>query len=279
MNIAIKDALDRRLELSPETIAQYRKEGWTRVDQVIPREHALMLGEKFLAAVKAAEEQEQLEAGANEKQNYAKDPKYRKQHILHRENMMPEEVVAATRCRRVGSVAAQLLGVPKVQMFRTTVFEKKPQSGGGGETTLHQDYPYIPVDRSGSLTIWIALSDLPASSGTMQFVPHSHVEGNLGRDRTFANPENYDRITELMEERGWALTPAQSLKAGDATIHHDLTIHAAGVNQSDRSRLGLGTIYMDSRCLFTGAPNPLTDGLGLKLNHPFDQSIYPVIPS
>lgn len=275
----VKDwALDDRVVVSDEQIRQYHQDGWVRVDQVLPRDYAIMLGEQFLAAAARAKKEE-AEASVNEKQNYAKDPAYRKQHILHREKDLPEEFKRAIRCRRVGSIAAQIMGVPQVQMFRTTVFEKLPQSGGGGETTWHQDFPYLPVDRSGSLTIWIALSDLPAEAGTMQYVPGSHREGNLGRDRTFANPTGYDRITELKDRNGWTLSAAPVLKAGDATVHHDLTVHAAGVNNSTKSRLGLGTIYMDSRSLFTAAPNPLTDGLPLKLNHPFDPDLYPILPN
>jgi len=275
---SIEKALDQRITLDDDVVQKYRGDGWVRVDQVLPRDYALMLGEQFIAASARAKADE-TESLATEKQNYAKDPAYRKQHLLHREKDLPEEFKRATRCRRVGSVVAQLMGIPEVQMFRTTVFEKLPQSGGGGETTLHQDYPYLPIDRSGSLSIWIALTDLPTEAGTMQYMPGTHREGNLGRDRTFPNPTGYDRILEMKDRYAWKLTPAPALRAGDATIHHDLTVHAAGVNHSDRSRLGLGTLYMDSRSLFTAAPNPLTDGLPLKLNHPFDPALYPILPS
>ncbi|WP_433503039.1 phytanoyl-CoA dioxygenase family protein [Pseudonocardia halophobica] len=276
MTPTLMTGLDETLTLAPDTIAHYHEHGWTRVDQVIPREVALLLRERFLA-LEPEDKAAELEALDIEKQNYTSDPEYRKQHLIHRENSLTEEFTRVTRCRRVGSVVRQLLDVPEVQLFRTSLFEKKPESGGGGVTTLHQDYPYIPVDRSGSLTIWIALGDLPAETGTLQFVPGTHREGSLGRDRTFI--KGYDRVTEMERKLEWKLSPAPSLRAGDATIHHDLTVHGAGVNASSDTRLGLATLYMDSRCLFTGAPSAVTEGMPLTLNSTFDTTLFPIIPS
>lgn len=276
MSSTVMSGLDEVVSLSDETIAHYHEHGWVRVDEVIPRDIALLLREQFLA-LDAEDKAAEIEALDIEKQNYTSDPEYRKQHLIHRESSLTEEFKRAANCRRVGSIVRQLLDVPEVQLFRTSLFEKKPEAGGGGETTLHQDYPYIPVDRSGSLTIWVALGDLPAETGTLQFVPGSHRGGSHGRDRTFV--KGYDRITELRQRERWEVSAAPSLRAGDATIHHDLTVHGAGVNRSSDTRLGLATLYMDSRSLFTGAPSAVTDGMPLKINRVFDRSLFPIVPS
>ncbi len=267
--------LDQRVTLSPEQIAHYHEHGWVRVNEVIPRDVALLLRDKFLA-LSAAEKKQEAEALDLEKQNYTSNPEYRKQHVIHRENTLTEEFRQVIQSRRCGSIASQLLDAPQVQIFRTSLFEKFPEASGGGITTAHQDYPYIPVDRSGSLTIWIALADLPAETGTMGFASGSHRMGNLGRDRTFDDGSGYDNVQESIRRHGWTFSDPPSLKAGDATVHHDLTVHIAGANRSAQSRLALGTIYMDARARFTAAPNPLTDGLGLKLNHRFDVERFPL---
>src|SRR5690606_39592281 len=94
--------------LGPETIAHYHEHGWARVNEVIPREVALLLRDKFLQ-LSTAEKEEQAEALDLEKQNYTKNPEYRKQHVIHRENSLTEEFTQVVRCRRAGSIAAQLL--------------------------------------------------------------------------------------------------------------------------------------------------------------------------
>jgi hypothetical protein len=267
--------LDTPMTLSADDIAQYREKGWVSLRSVIPRQLALFLRDRFLQLSDDAKAVE-IEVFDPQKQNYTKDPAYRAQHVIHRENTLADEFTAVTRSARMASIISQLIDAPEVQLFRTSLFEKVPQAAGGSTTTLHQDYPYIPVDRSGSATIWIALGDLPEEMGTLRFVEGSHRLGSLGRDRTFRT--DYDRITELAERDSWSTTPGLTLQAGDATVHHDLTVHGADPNRSDTTRLGLATLYMDARCLYNGAPSELTDGLGLRLNDRFDTGLFPVLP-
>jgi ectoine hydroxylase-related dioxygenase (phytanoyl-CoA dioxygenase family) len=261
-------AMDSTVPMSDEDVTAFRNDGWAVVRNVVPREVALHLRDQFFAHKTAAA------AVEKERADYVDELKV--QHVVHREVTLPATFRAATLSRRMASVAEQLLGVEQVQMFRTSLFEKLPTSDGGGATGLHQDYPYAPVDRSRGLTIWVALGDLPEEMGALRFVEGSHRFGSLGRDEVF-RPDN-DYVKHRASNERWPLTPPLALAAGDATVHTDLTVHGADPNRSGATRLGLANLYMDPETLYTGAPHPLTDGLGLAVNRPFDHPNFPLLP-
>jgi hypothetical protein len=67
------------------------------------------------------------------------------------------------------------------------------------------------------------------------------------------------------------------LAAGDATIHSMLTLHRAGMNVDVEDRVVLAISYFDAKQLYTGSPNPVTDGLGLTLFERFDHENFPLV--
>jgi hypothetical protein len=266
--------LNERLELSQEDIDFYLENGWVKIRNVLPREVALHLRERFFAA--AQEPKPPVEAPPASKRPDHVDG-LKAQFVVHREARQPKEVRTAILSRRMGSVASQLLQVPRAQMFRTSIFEKLSQGAGGIGTGLHQDFPYLPLDRSRGLTIWVALGDLPVEMGALRFVSGSQRLGSLGRDEVFRPDQDYVRT--LYDREKLELTPPLSLSAGDATIHSDLTIHGTDPNRSTETRLGMGSLYIDPDTLYTGAPFPVTDGMDLEVNKPFDPQRFPIVPA
>jgi ectoine hydroxylase-related dioxygenase (phytanoyl-CoA dioxygenase family) len=132
------------------------------------------------------------------------------------------------------------------------------------------------LDRHGGVSIWIALDDLEPESGTLQFVEGSHRFGSLGRDEVHRT--DYDHLKTTSEAEGWAATQGLPMRAGDATIHHDLTVHGAGVNHSDRSRIAVTSYIFPAHALYNGAPHPQTEPLGIDLNKPFPPEFFPLLP-
>jgi ectoine hydroxylase-related dioxygenase (phytanoyl-CoA dioxygenase family) len=126
------------------------------------------------------------------------------------------------------------------------------------------------------VTFWIALVDIPAAMGTMRFLSQSHRQGVLGR--SFVGDEESD----IFESQPWLrrldLSPPIDLGAGDATVHHALTVHGAPENRADRRRLSLAASYFDADALYTGAEFAYTDNLGLKVDAPLDHPRFPAIP-
>jgi ectoine hydroxylase-related dioxygenase (phytanoyl-CoA dioxygenase family) len=163
--------------------------------------------------------------------------------------------------------------VSGVRIQVTNLLIKEP-GGGHGATDFHQDFPWMPMDRSAMLTIWLALVDVPADMGSLRFYTGSHRYGILGRSFT---REGDDQITQHPWLKELELSPPLDLKAGDATVHHALTVHGAPANRRDTPRLSFTVTYFDADALYTGMPYTQTDGLGLGLNQPFDHPKFPVV--
>jgi hypothetical protein len=175
----------------------------------------------------------------------------------------------------MGRCATRFLrGVGRVRIQVTNLLIKEPGDGGHGATEFHQDFPWMPMDRSAMLTVWLALVDVPAEMGSLRFCNGSHRSGTLGRSFT---RDGDDQLTQHPWLKELELSPPLDLKAGDATVHHSLTVHGAGANRVDTPRLSFTVTYFDADALYTGTPYRQTDGLGLQVNRPFDHPRFPVV--
>ncbi|WP_214326743.1 phytanoyl-CoA dioxygenase family protein [Nonomuraea sediminis] len=175
--------------------------------------------------------------------------------------------------RAMGGNAVRLLrGVEAVRIQVTNLLVKEP--GEHRATEFHQDFPWMPMDRSAMLTVWLALVDVPADMGSLRFYNGSHRYGLLGRSFTRAGD---DQLTQHPWLKELELSPPLDLKAGDATVHHALTVHGAPANQRDTPRLSFTVTYFDADALYTGMPYQQTDGLGLEANKPFDHARFPCL--
>ncbi|WP_205315384.1 phytanoyl-CoA dioxygenase family protein, partial [Nonomuraea lactucae] len=173
----------------------------------------------------------------------------------------------------MGRNAARLLrGVRAVRIQVTNLLVKEP--GEHGATEFHQDFPWMPMDRSAMLTIWLALADVPADMGSLRFYSGSHRCGVLGRSFTRAGD---DQLTQHPWLKELELSPPLDLQAGDATAHHALTVHGAPANHRDTARLSFTATYFDADALYTGLPYRQTDGLGLEVNRPFEHPRFPCL--
>ncbi|MBB2912005.1 ectoine hydroxylase-related dioxygenase (phytanoyl-CoA dioxygenase family) [Streptosporangium becharense] len=174
----------------------------------------------------------------------------------------------------LGRGATRLLpGVTGVRIQVTNLLIKEP-GGGHGATGFHQDFPWMPMDRSAMLTVWLALVDVPADMGSLRFVSGSHRHGLLGR--SFAR-DGDDQLSQHPWLRELRVSPPLDLAAGDATVHHALTVHGAPANHGNTPRLSFTVTYFDADALYTGTPYRQTDGLGLTVNQPFDHPAFPLV--
>lgn len=178
-----------------------------------------------------------------------------------------------TMSSAMGRNATRLLhGVGAVRVQVTNLLIKEP--GQHGSTEFHQDFPWMPMDRSAMLTVWLALVDVPADMGSLRFYNRSHRHGVLGRSFTRQGDDQLSQHPWLKELE---LSPPLDLKAGDATVHHALTVHGAPANHRDTPRLSFTVTYFDADALYTGTPYKQTDGLGLRVNEPFDHPRFPCL--
>ncbi|OLT23118.1 hypothetical protein BJF78_06995 [Pseudonocardia sp. CNS-139] len=127
--------------------------------------------------------------------------------------------------RRVAGAAVQLMRRDRAVFIQDISFFKP--GGGGSPTAMHQDYASWPFDRKGAITIWIALVDVSEDMGPLAYLEDSHREGPLGLAGKLDIRSTYPHLADAKVVAG------RALKAGDAQVHWDLTVHGAGPNATD----------------------------------------------
>jgi hypothetical protein len=141
--------------------------------------------------------------------------------------------------RRLARVAAELLDVPAVRLWRDVVFVKE---AGETDTPWHQDRHWEPIDTPRFLGIWIALNDATPDMGLLRFAQGSHTGGRIPL------PDHEGRsqpaVTEWIGQRYPIVTHAP-LAAGDATVHLGWTLHSSPPNLSAKRREAFSIFYFD----------------------------------
>lgn len=146
-------------------------------------------------------------------------------------------VRAFVHARRFASIAARLMGVRAVRLYHDQALIKEP---GGKQTPWHQDAYYWPLDTPHTITLWLALVDIPRTMGSMSFVRGSHRDGSIVPMEI--SDDSQLAMERLIREKALAVESFE-LKAGDATFHAGTTLHSAHANRSDRRREVLTVIY------------------------------------
>lgn len=119
-------------------------------------------------------------------------------------------------------------------------FNKPPKIGKA--TPPHQDAYYFNIKPAQAVTLWIALEDANEENGCVNYITGSHLKGMRphGRTQTLGFSQS---ILDYGTEEDRAAFRSFPAKPGDLLIHHSMTVHGAGTNQTNRSRKALGLIY------------------------------------
>jgi len=139
------------------------------------------------------------------------------------------------RCREL---ARRILGVPVGYVFDHAIY-KAPHNDRA--TAWHQDEAYntqpIPL---WALHFWIPLQPATVENGCMWFVPGSNHIGLLPHHVVHVRPggATADSVGATIATSSVDASRAVAcpLEVGGATIHHPLTLHYTGPNQSDDYR-------------------------------------------
>ena len=153
---------------------------------------------------------------------------------------------------RIGKMATELSGAEGIRIWHDQALYKPPW---GNPTALHLDVPYWSFTSRQSLSLWVALDDVGPENGCLYFMPGTHKE------TTFENPgitENMASIFEFypnMKDR--SMVPG-IMKAGTASFHNGLCVHAAGANMTPNFRRAMTCAYMPDGATFNGQRNILS---------------------
>lgn len=150
---------------------------------------------------------------------------------------------------RFGALVAEALGAPRVQLLQDSLLYKPAREGG--TVHWHQDYTYIGfLTPPSAVSLRIALLDEHEETGCMQVVSGSHRWGQVGDVHALTESSVESLVPSLSPERREAVAHATPLvlEPGDVSIHHCLTLHGSGPNQSGQPRRTIILRMFDSDC-------------------------------
>jgi non-heme Fe2+,alpha-ketoglutarate-dependent halogenase len=140
---------------------------------------------------------------------------------------------------RLVAIVKDLLG-QNVIGWGSHYFCKMPRDGK--RVSWHQDASYWPLTPSKTVTIWLAIDDADVENSCMRFIPGSHLYGHLTWHLSEGDEGNV--LNQSVPDAERFGSPVDDiLKAGEISIHSDLTLHGSEANDSDRRRCGLTLRY------------------------------------
>src|SRR5208337_3551222 len=232
--------------LDEEQIRFFNENGYLRLERLTTPEEA----QQIRAALK-----ELFEKRAGEKEGAFADlvagaehgDKMSSPQILNPVNYLPK--LHRTQCFQSAlQLAKQLLGDEARCFFDLTIL-KEPRVGAA--TPWHQDEAFRdPNFEYRELTVWVALQDVAAEGGCLQFIPKSHQRPVL--DHHSANNDPTSQALEAAADFDPTSAVTCALPIGGCTVHHHRTLHHAAANTSAVPRF---TYIMT----FGVTPKPLTE--------------------
>ena len=173
---------------------------------------------------------------------------------------------------RLAAAATELAGIP-LRLWHDQLLMKKPHNQA--PTEYHQDAPYWPhAQARHSLSVWVALVDVPVERGCMSFLP-GHQDR---RDIRAVDLTDRTDLFEAAPDLVYAPRVTLPLRAGDVTFHHGYTPHRANANDTDEVRLAHVVAYVDRDVRYDGSPHVCTDPLGLEAGQPLPDAEFPPLP-
>jgi len=240
--------------LDEETISAYRRDGVVRIRNIITADEAARFRDATTAATRVAEDNFTGSAIFNQYVN-----------IWRQDDVLRE----LTLDSRLAAAATALAGVP-LRLWHDQLLIKPPHNGAA--TEFHQDAPYWPHGGSRhSLSVWVALVDVPVERGCMTFIPGSHDHKDLRRQ----DLSDRDDLFRASPDLRWEERTTIPLRAGDCTFHNAYLAHSATPNLTDDPRIAHVAIYIDAEATYTGAAHVVTDGLGLTVGEPLEHELFP----
>ncbi len=235
--------LDRPYPLSPAQIAQFRRDGFIKLKEVLDADTLQHFGREITRlTVELNTEQRPLE----ERSTY--DRAFLQVMNLWERSPLVEQFVMS---RRLGRLAAELLEVKGVRLYHDQSLYKEP---GGGITPAHADQYYWPLATDRTITAWIPLQPVPAEMGPLGFYARSQSV-SFGRDLGISD-ESEAQISANMAQHGFELH-SSAFDLGEVSFHLGWTFHKAGPNTSDRPRSVMTIIYMDADMRLAPALSPI----------------------
>ena len=227
--------------LPPEVVNAFRAQGFVVTPDVLSTEDVAQYGAAIDQAVAART--------ASDTRSISDKSTY-EQSFLQCMRLCETDpgVVDLTFHEGLAGIAAQLLGVPSVNLWQDQALYKEP---GGRETTAHQDQPFWPIGKAPLISAWIPLNAVDEGNGAMAYVPGSHLAGPLKVVDITHTSKPFDILNDpALKGESLQVVP---VNPGSVIWHHGFTVHAAGANRSDSVRRAFTVVYLSADAIRTKA--------------------------
>jgi len=223
--------LDRPFPLTPAQVADFKKQGFIKLKDVLSPELIKAYGDEISNQVlKMNSEDRPLEQRTT----------YGKAFLQIMNIWTTSEIVKRFAfSKRLAQLATDLMEVKGVRMYHDQALYKEP---GGGITPWHADQFYWPVDTNNTVTAWIPLQATPMDLGPLAFSATSHSV-KVGREIEISDDSEV-KISKALLETGLPLVE-EPFDLGEISFHSGWTFHRAGPNKSDRPRKVMTIIYIE----------------------------------
>ena len=223
------DELTADYPLTDDQIARYRRDGFVKLPNALSGAALDEYGAAFTRLVEALNRQT---LSLEERSTYGKA-------FLQITNLWEhsEKVKRFVLSRRLGKIAAELMGVDGVRIYHDQALYKEP---AGGITPWHADQFYWPLSNDNVVTAWIPLQPVPLEMGPLSFCVGSH---KLLKNRELSiSDESEQKIGGTLHDYAKYVEP---FEMGEVSYHSGWTFHRAGPNRSERMRAVMTIIYME----------------------------------
>ncbi|WP_057232060.1 MULTISPECIES: phytanoyl-CoA dioxygenase family protein [unclassified Kitasatospora] len=219
----VAGALDQPYPLADRAVERFRRRGHVRLPEVIPP--------AVLAAL--AERTDQLLGDVH---GLANPGRFLALEQLWLTDPLLRSVALS---RRLGDLAARLLGADRVRLYHDNVLSKEP---GCGRTPWHRDADHYPLDSPAVCTSWIPLHDVPAGMGPLACLDRTAVPPALAATPAVADRAYDGFVAATLRAEGVTPVPAP-YRAGEVSFHAADCFHTAGPNRTDAPRRVLSATY------------------------------------
>lgn len=261
--------LDRPFTLSREQIERFQTDGYIRLKNVLSPEVLAYYGDEITQQV--------IRLNTLKKPMHLRST-YEKAFLqimnLWRQSEIVKQFVFS---KRLGKIAADLMGVNGVRLYHDQALYKEPS---GGFTPWHADQYYWPLEKPTTCTVWIPLQQTPMDMGPLAFAVGSQ-RMECGRDLIISD-ESEAKLQAALKEANFPLDE-RPFDLGEVSYHYGWTYHRAGPNTSDKPRKVMTIIYMEDGIRLAAPRNKAQENdwktwlPGAKLGEPAATELNPLI--
>jgi ectoine hydroxylase-related dioxygenase (phytanoyl-CoA dioxygenase family) len=206
-------------------------------------------------------------------------------HATSRNWQVDDDIRAYVFESALPQLAGRLMNSNKVNLLYDQMFVKEPRTDAA--TPWHCDHVVWPLAGRQVISFWLALDEVTADSGRVEYVRGSHLWGKRYQPRSFTKSRlDYPTVPGLEEfpnieaKRADYDIVAWDLDPGDVIAFSSWTFHgASGNSRSDRRRRGFSVRYAGDDVTYRPDQFSVASLINPELSpgDPLDSQMFPIV--